>query len=213
MMIRALLLASSLTLPVAALAAEKPAAPATAPAAPPPPVVKVDKSLDPVALETARKLVAIILPPDKREQMFANAVNATMNNMVSGILQGQPGLAKAFEEKPEIKPLFAAFIERQRKLALDDIKDTMPELMIAYANAYARIFTAEDLDQIATFLATPSGTKYAQRSAEILSDPDFAAWQRNVSARSQGRLQAEITTLMTDIAAATAAKGGPQHGS
>lgn len=171
------------------------------------------EALDPARLASARQLVEIILPAEQRDAMFASAVNAMMNNMVGGIVQGEDGLGQLLAETPELQTAFASFIERQRDLAIADISETTPELMLAYTNAYARLFTAKELDEIAAFMATPTGKRYALQSTAILSDPDFAAWQRNVSARSQARLSAELEKLMTEIKPIIEAKEASHHGS
>ena len=150
------------------------------------------EALDPARVASARQLVEII---------------------VGGIVQGEDGLGQFLAETPELQTAFASFIERQRGLAIADISETTPELMLAYTNAYARLFTAKELDEIAAFMATSTGKRYALQSTAILSDPDFAAWQRNVSARSQARLSAELEKLMTELKPIIEAKEASHHGS
>lgn len=179
-------------------------APAAAPSA---------SAIDPVAQKKAQSLIEIILPPEQRDAMFASAVNAMMGNMLSGIMEGDSTLRDALEEAPEAKPVFAQFIDRQRELVIADLRETTPELMMAYANAYARLFTADELDQIAAFVRTPTGRKYVQRSSQILSDPDFAAWQRHITAKAQARQKVELAKFMEELAPIIAAKGAKHHGS
>ncbi|WP_158512729.1 DUF2059 domain-containing protein [Sphingobium sp. SYK-6] len=185
----------------AVIAAEQSVAPATS-AAP-----------EPARLESARRLVDVILPAEQRDAMFASAVNAMMDNMLAGVVDGQEGFGKMLAETPELRTAFANFVERQRALAHEDLRETTPELILAYTNAYARLFTTGELDEIAAFMTTPAGRAYAQRSSEIMSDPDFAAWQRNVSARSQARLTDELGKLMQEIKPIIEAKEATHHGS
>jgi hypothetical protein len=169
--------------------------------------------LDPAALDKARQLVTLTLPPEQRDAMFEKAVTAMMNNLLGGMLQNNVELREAFDEAPELRSVFTTFIERQRKMALADIKETTPELMSAYANAYARTFTASEIDDISAFLKTPTGTKYAARAADLLSDPDFAEWQRHVAAKAQDRQKDELKKLMDEVTPILAARGAKQHGS
>lgn len=152
----------------------------------------------PDRVAAAHRLIDTILPPASRDAMFAQMVNTMMANMTRGIIEGQ-GLGDVFAAHPGIKPVFAKFVDRQRQLALDDLKGATPALIDAQAQAYAKRFTVAELTDIAAFFASPTGQKYQQQSMAILGDPGVAAWQAGVSARSQARMKGELETLLAEV--------------
>ena len=155
---------------------------------------------DPARLAAGRELVALVLPPEQREQVMEAALNAMMRNMIAGLEQGS-GLGKMLADDPNKREVFDRFIQRQKALALADIKEAMPSLVEAYARAYARLFTVDEIDQIRAFAATPAGGKFLRRSSEILSDPDVGAWQRRVTAKGAARQMEELERLRKEMGA------------
>jgi len=156
-------------------------------------------ALDPVRVEKARAIITLMVPPEQRQAMFSKMVDAYMGNSIAGMMDAYPDLGKAFEQTPELKPVFTKFVERQRNLVLKDLEETTPELMLAYTHAYARAFSAEELDNLAGFFSTPAGRKYIAMAPTLLSDPDFGTWQRGITARAQARQQSEVKALMDEV--------------
>ena len=152
----------------------------------------------PERIAAAHKLIDTILPPASRDAMFAQMVNTMMTNMTRGIIEGQ-GLGDVFAAHPDVKPVFGTFVERQRKLALADLKGATPALIDAQAQAYAKRFTVVEMTDIAAFFASPTGQKYQQQSMAILSDPGVAAWQSSVAARAQSRIKGELDRLFDEL--------------
>jgi len=183
------------------------ASPQATPAPISPPTPAAGSPVDPARLTIGRELIAIVLPPSQRDQMMAGTLNAMMNNMVAGLVRGS-GLEADLRDNPAKRVVFERFVERQRTLTLDDIKLAMPGLIEAYAHAYARMFTVEELTAIKAFAQTPAGTKFLQRGAALMSDPDVGAWQQVLAAKGAVRQQAEVAKLLADMAAA-----GKEHAS
>jgi hypothetical protein len=179
-----------------ALAVTQAAPPVPAPA--PAPTTIAPAALDPARLAASRALIDTILPPSERQKMFERSVNALMANMVAGIMKAQH-LDTTLGSEPEAQAIFAAFVERQRKAALDDLGASTPELIQAYVNAYARHFDTSELIALKAFFETPLGRKYSATSPALLSDPDFGAWQQGVAERSQRRMPAELARLRQEI--------------
>jgi len=171
------------------------------------------ETFDPALLEKGHGLVDLVLPPAERDRMFERIMNATMSNMVAGMMDGQTGLREVMDKNPRVRAEFMAFIDRQRQLALEDLRDATPALVDAYARFYARSFTAGELDEIIAFVRTPTGAKYLSRSTEIMTDPDFAAWQRQITARQQSRMEPEIRTLLEKITPLLQTDGTDHHDS
>ncbi|GAA0739111.1 DUF2059 domain-containing protein [Sphingomonas japonica] len=155
---------------------------------------------DPQRLEKAREVVELSLPVDQREALFSSVVTAFIGNMVAGIADAEPEFREVLDTEPEVREAFNAFLERQRDLALDDIRATTPEYIQAFSSAYARAFSLKELTDIAAFLRTPSGARFAVASAGLLADPDVGAWQRQVTEMGQRRQAEEVGQLMKELA-------------
>lgn len=173
------------------LAVAAPAAPSPAPAA-------ATATPDPARIAAARQLLDTILPPATRDATFAEMVNVMMVNMTRGIIQGQ-GLDRVFDAHPDAAAIFARFVDRQRTLALDDLKRATPDLMEAQAQAYARRFDLAELTAIRAFFATPVGEKYRVESVKVMGDPAVARWQSDLTSRSQARLKGEVEKLIAEL--------------
>ncbi|MBN8809418.1 MAG: DUF2059 domain-containing protein [Sphingomonas sp.] len=173
-----------MTAPVSAQTAPKPNAPAAA--------------IDPAKLDVARTIVAVVLPPDQRDKMMTDAMNAMMKNIIAGIMQGM-GMGEELHSNPKLRAVFERFIARQRDLALADLRVAMPELSDVYARAYARMFSLDDLHAIAAFVATAAGARFVQRSPALLSDPDVSEWQRRLAAKGAARQQAELAKFKAEL--------------
>lgn len=160
---------------------------------------------DTVRLQKARALVDLVLSVDQRQKRFEATVTALMSNMMSGFLAGDPVLRKELDEKPKLKSIFTRFIERQRRLVLEDFQQNTPALLDSYATAYARIYSPTELDDLITFFSTPTGMKYSNSTAQIINDPAVAAWQRGVAERARTREPIELKRLRDEIESAVAA--------
>lgn len=158
-------------------------------------------------------IVELIVPADQREAMFSKIIDAFMTNSIAGVMQANPEINQLLSEEPELRQIFATFVERQRNLVLQDLEETSPELMFAYTNAYARAFTAKELDGLNAFFVTPVGRKYVSMAPGLMADPDFAAWQKGVAARAEARKDEELKKLMDQVMPVIRAKGAKNHGS
>jgi hypothetical protein len=170
-------------------------------AAPPAQAARADAAIDPAQLALAKSVVETVFPPAQREALITGMINAMMKNIQAGIMQ-QPVMQETFAKQPKAKPVFQAFIDRQRDLGIADLKQNLPGLLDAMAQAYARHFTADQLKEMKAFFATPTGQAYVAESAKIMSDPAVAAWPQKVVADSMGRLPAELAKLRADLAEA-----------
>jgi hypothetical protein len=145
----------------------------SAAAQPGPPIVAVSSSaaspVDPERLAIAQEVVALAFPPEHRQAMFMRVADAFMVQ----IRQATFGPTGAPDD-PGAEAIFNRFVGRVRAQVERSAAEASPELFAAFARAYARMFTRDELVQIRAFVATPAGAKYVQRSADLLSDPDAA---------------------------------------
>lgn len=172
------------------------ATPVLAQTAPPHPAAS--SAVDPAKLVIARDVINVVLPPDQRDKMFESVLDSTMRNVMAGAMQGS-GVGEEIKGNPKIQAVFERFVERQRGFAMADLRIAMPDLVEAYARAYARMFSLDDLQAIRTFVQTPAGAHFVQRSSAMLADPDVAAWQRRLAAKGAARQQAELEKLKAEL--------------
>ena len=177
-----------------ALVLASPALAQTAPAAMP----AIPADMD-ARMAKARTIVERTMPAEQREQMFGQMLDGLMANMLSGMMQGDPKLKKLFESNSEAAKLFANFIDRQKKLALGDLRDTGPEMIEAIASAYAKRFSLAELANVEAFATTPTGGRFLQAGMQIFNDPAIAEWQRRVFARNQARQPDELRRLKDEL--------------
>lgn len=172
------------------------ATPQTAPV--PAPAAQTVADLD-TRLAKARIIVETSMPIEQRDKMFHQMLDAMMSNMIGGMMQGDPQLAKSLKTNTEAAKLLASFVERQKKLALEDLTETGPEMVEAMASAYAKRFSLAELTEVEAFVATPTGARFFQAGTQILNDPAVAEWQRKLFAKAQAREEAELRRLIDEL--------------
>ena len=198
----AILIAAGLGLATPAVAAPAPAAPATASPAP------VDPApVDPAALATAREIIRIGFPEDRRAAMFGNATDALSTQMRATMmrdLDNNPG-AKAIVDRH-----LDAYLAKGKLVLAAHI----PALMDAFAVAYAHEFSRAELADLLAFVRTPTGVHFLTRSASLLSDPAVAAANSAYLRELQpliGRMRDEMLAELVPYLAAH--PSAPAHGS
>ncbi|MBS0255873.1 MAG: DUF2059 domain-containing protein [Proteobacteria bacterium] len=194
----ATLLAMSALAAVPVRAETPPAAPA-APAA----------ASDPARLAAAHALVDAILPPGSYARMMSGSLQPMMERMNAGMSQlplrdlvagagldeaavARLGKTTAGEIMAIIDPAFAERQHRMFGVVLGELTKVMtasePELRDAMAEAYARRFTLDQLNDINHFFASPSGQAYATNALTLMSDPALAARMQSLGPRIAGMM-------------------------
>ncbi|MGN6459594.1 MAG: DUF2059 domain-containing protein [Pseudolabrys sp.] len=158
---------------------------------------------NPQSLPAARDLLAVMFPPAQREQIFESVMHAMMTNFIAGTRQGK----NADPRVEAIVDKFTAAVESDGRKVL---QDAMPGLFEAYARAYARHFSPDELGQIEVFAKTPAGSKFLQRSNFILSDPDVARWQTDIFSSQMKRTAPMAEKMQAEIAALKKSEGAKQ---
>ncbi len=189
----ALLLALAVPAPLVAQTDPVPATRATAPLAPTTPV-------DPARLTAARALMDQLMPPATRDQMMRSIMTAMMQNMTRTFAQNAE-LATALDKEPGARAVFDRFMERQMTTSTNDLIANLPGMLDAMARAYARRFTLAQLNDMATFFATPTGQIYLTQAPTIMADPDVGAWMNGLMTRSMQRVPDELAKLKAEIEA------------
>ncbi|MEG3124898.1 DUF2059 domain-containing protein [Sphingomonas sp. GB1N7] len=171
------------------------------------PQTAVTSAPDPVRVAVARRLMDQIMPPATRDQMMRSMMGAMSQNMV-GALRQNPELKTAMEKLPGAQGVFDRFIQRQMEAGTKDLIASLPGMLDAMANAYARRFTLAQLNEMAAFFATPTGQAYLTQAPTIMADPDVGAWMNQLMTRSMQRLPDQMATLKAEIEALNKKKSG-----
>lgn len=164
-------------------------------------------------LEKARSLMSLLLPKAERQIMFERVLNSMMGVMTQSIIEGTPELQEVLAKDEDLRKVFSDFLARQKSLVLADLQTLEPEMLVAFSSAYARIFTTTELDEIASFLSTATGRKFAGVAGTLLGDPDIVNWQKAIAQRAQQRQRAELEKFLTDIDSVMKAKEVDHHDS
>jgi hypothetical protein len=202
MLLRPFAIAAALCLSTASALADTPAAPM---APPPAPVVAPDGSAipdpvppDPERLAIAEKIIVIVLPPERTEAMTSRImalITKPMLAQASTAFQSDAGLARIWDD-------YVADITR---IARDTVHDMIPGLRVAYAQAYARYFSRDELAQILAFGQTPVGAKYLSRASDLLQDSSIQAVMMQSMTDTRTRIRPAIETFKTRLQAYLAA--------
>jgi hypothetical protein len=147
----------------------------------------------------ARYIVEQTMPASQRDQMFGQMLDGFMANILSGMMKGDPKLKSLLDSNAEAAKIFANFIDRQKKLALDDFRTTGPEMIEALASAYSKRFSLAELSDVEAFASTPTGARFLQAGRQVFADPAIAEWQRRSVARSQARAATELRRLTDEL--------------
>lgn len=121
------------------------------------------------SLAIAREILDLGLPRDVREQTFFAAMDQMMAQMGEAV-RGNSG-----EVDPGIAAITDRHIAQFRQEAQTVLVSHLPSLMDGWATAYANMFTLEELRDIRTFVATPSGQRFFQLSSAVMAEPAFAS--------------------------------------
>jgi len=157
-------------------------------------------AVDPARLAEARALVDVLMPPAERERMV-EAMTAPVIANVRRAMAEDPSLSEMMGANPRAREMFDAFLQKQGASTEALMREALPGMIPAMANAYARRFDVGQLREIRAFFETPTGRTYARQAATIMSDPDVAAWQRRLMTSSMSRMREDLADLTRRVAA------------
>jgi hypothetical protein len=156
------------------------AAPAGMAVAQPRPVAAASAP-DAQSMVIARKIIAIILPPDR--------IDATVNRMAEAIARPMAAQWRRQITTSDLG-LIAIVDEFMAKIPVvvrETMVPMMPDLTEAMARAYARQFSRDELAQILAFGQTPAGARYLGRASDVLQDADVQAFYARLMPAAQAR--------------------------
>lgn len=151
-------------------------------------------------IAAAKKLMDVLMPAQRREAMVTQMMAATMQNMIAG-MRNSTQFNAMFEGNAEVQPVLERFFAHQQEATTQRLRTSFPGMMDAMTRAYARRFTVPQMGEMQAFFETPTGQIYMDQAATIMSDPDVAAWQRQVMADSMDDLPKQMETLVAEMEA------------
>lgn len=173
---------------------------AQVPASPAPPPALPASDVDPARLAAARRVIEQFFPPDRRDTMVEAMMAPTFATMRQSMVDA-PELAAVLGNDPAFAAKFKAFMTEEQARSLRLLRASLPQMVEAMARAYARRFTAPQLDEIAAFFRTPTGSLYVTQSMTLMSDPDVQASQRAMMAEAMKDLPQRIQQFARDAVA------------
>lgn len=188
-----------------------PLAPAVAqPAAPAP---AAEAAPDPARLAVAQRLVALVMPADAIQRIFAGGfpgMDSMFDMSLADMGMETPGVSDADRRRPmseiltERDPHFRermAIRNRITAQVMGEIFTTAaPELQRTMAEIYARRFSLDDLNAALAYYSTPAGRRFIETSMTLAQDPAFF----RVMAALAPRFVAAFADVETRVRAASA---------
>lgn len=124
----------------------------------------------------ARRYVSLTLPPDK----FIAGMRFSTSRMVVALRTASGDASDG--------PDFDSFMERFMALLETKLRDRVPNIMEAYSQAYAREFSADELQQMIAFAQSPAGQHYLAKQFDLASDPAVQLQEQGLQADVPGIL-------------------------
>lgn len=117
----------------------------------------------------AGEIVALGYPEETREDLFFATMDDSVVQLRTAIASSLP------EDDPGAIAILDAWIADYTQASKNVLRKHIPAIMDGMVEAYATIFTAEELTDILAFVRTPSGQRYFELSPAIASSARFAA--------------------------------------
>ncbi|MGB3470103.1 MAG: DUF2059 domain-containing protein [Erythrobacter sp.] len=125
-------------------------------------------TINPEAMSLAAEIVRIGYPEEKREALFFGTMDATVVQMRGAIAPSLP------KDDPAVLVILDEWIAEYTQESKLVLRKHIPAIMVGMTQAYATIFTLEELDDILAFVTTPSGQRYFELSPAVMGEKGFA---------------------------------------
>ncbi len=136
--------------------------------APPEPVAAKPPAIPASASALASEIVALAYPTETREALFFATMDQTVVQMRSAIAPSLPS------DDPGAIAILDEWIAEYTAQSKSVLRKHIPDIMAGMTEAYATIFTVEELVDILAFVRTPSGQRYFELSPAITGSKGFA---------------------------------------
>lgn len=170
------------------------------------PVASTSTSVSPAAHALASEIVAVAYPAEDREALFFSTMDQTVTQMRSAIAPSLPS------NDPGAVAILDQWIDEYTAESKDVLRKHIPDIMAGMTEAYATIFTLEELRDILEFVRTPSGQRYFELSPAISGSKGFAEANQRYLDESMalvGPAQTELRKRLNEYLAEKRAKAAP----
>ncbi|MEL6876720.1 MAG: DUF2059 domain-containing protein [Pseudomonadota bacterium] len=152
--------------------------------------VLIDAETSPVAISLASQIVDRGYPEERREALFFATMDQTVEQMRIAIRpnlpQDDPGAIAILDE------WIIEYIGESKQV----LRKHIPSIMAGMTQAYANLFTVDELTDILAFVDTRSGQKFFELSPAILGEPSFAQANQRYMDESMAMLGPAQEVLM-----------------
>lgn len=184
--------------------------------------------LDPARLAAARRTVDYVFPTGTYARLMNGKMSGLMDQMLDTVgkmpLRQLAALGGISQDKlsklgdgtlKEVMAIYDPHYQERTQLTLRAMTDELVPLMTRFepavrdglTQAYARRFTAQQLDELNRFFATPTGSAYAADSFAIFMDPEVMAKMSEI----MPAMMQEMPAMMTRMKDATASLPPPRE--
>ena len=160
-------------------------------------------ALDPEAIALGHDILEVLSPQAERMSRY----NARIKGLTEQIRAS--ALAGLDAENPALKVVTDRSMDRMWAELGKVVESNLPGFYEAYARAYARRFSLQELREIKAFAMTAAGRKYLHDSTTLFQDPDvIVAQQRLMDSMTADmpRLQKQMKDEVAAVVAKSAAK-------
>jgi len=135
---------------------------------PAPPPVKADAA----TMQAANALVAQLgLKAQLQRQMAGTVAQMKTGNVIGSMLAQQPGFIQAYQaNKARFDPVLQKAGAIQAEIAQGVVNQNLNAVVAAAAQAYARQYTAAEMNALIAFYRSPLGVKMQQRQGIVAGE-------------------------------------------
>lgn len=148
--------------------------------------------IDPIELIEAQAVIAIMFPPEKREDMMHDLMSE-MSSQFSASLQ-----LNSIEDTG-VRSIMEDYLAGLPDALLPLVSEHLPNLLNATAIAYVHRYSLAELRDIRAFAETPSGSHYLSSATALVGDPAVAAANADYLGRVQELNQQLLSGLRQQI--------------
>ncbi|QFT77800.1 DUF2059 domain-containing protein [Erythrobacter sp. THAF29] len=124
--------------------------------------------IDPAMLALATQIVEIGYPKESREALFHGPMDQTIVQLRKSLGPYLPS------DDPEAIKILDDWIDKYTAESKVILAKHIPAIMDGMAEAYASLFSEEELRDILAFVETPSGKQFFDLMPQVMGEPGFA---------------------------------------
>ncbi|MFL0356712.1 DUF2059 domain-containing protein [Erythrobacter sp. GH1-10] len=124
--------------------------------------------IDPAMMQLAAQIVDAGYPEETREALFFASMDQTIAQMRTSLGPYLPS------DDPEAVKILDDWIEKYTEESKSILRKHIPSIMDGMAEAYAELFTEEELRDILAFVETPSGKQFFDLMPQVIGSASFA---------------------------------------